>query len=161
VTPDLKWPNDLLVGPRKLAGVLAESVVEAGTAAVVVGIGLNLRWTAPPPADVAARAITLSEAAGRTVSRDALLRAFLAALGPLVDEWQTAPDKLLARYRAALATLGRRVRVETAGGALVGTARDVADDGALLVEAEDGAVHTLHAGDVVHLHDHGSAGSPR
>jgi BirA family biotin operon repressor/biotin-[acetyl-CoA-carboxylase] ligase len=141
--------------------VLAESVVEAGTAAVVVGIGLNLRWTAPPPADVAARAITLSEAAGRTVSRDALLRAFLAALGPLVDEWQTAPDKLLARYRAALATLGRRVRVETAGGALVGTARDVADDGALLVEAEDGAVHTLHAGDVVHLHDHGSAGSPR
>jgi BirA family biotin operon repressor/biotin-[acetyl-CoA-carboxylase] ligase len=90
-----------------------------------------------------------------------VLSAFLAALTPLIEEWRAAPEQLLARYRAALATLGRRVRVETARGALVGTARDVAADGALVVEADEGAVHTLHAGDVVHLHDHGSASSPR
>jgi BirA family biotin operon repressor/biotin-[acetyl-CoA-carboxylase] ligase len=162
VTPDLKWPNDLLVGPRKLAGVLAESVAASGAvAAVVVGLGLNVRWTAPPPDEVAARAISLSEAAGRAIPRDALLRAFLAALAPLLDEWRDAPDRLLARYRAGLATLGRRVRVATAQGELVGTARDVAGDGALLVVDEDGTVHALHAGDVVHLRDHGSEGSPR
>ncbi len=152
VTADLKWPNDLLVGDRKLAGVLAETVTEGGVVTgVVVGIGLNVAWTAAPPADVAERAITLSEAAGHAVDRDAVLRAYLAALGPLECRWRTDAAGLLARYRAELATLGRSVRVELADRVLIGVATAVTDDGALVVRADGGSDHVLHAGDVVHL----------
>ena len=151
VTPELKWPNDLVVGPRKLAGVLAETVVEAGAVtAVVVGIGLNLEWTSPPP-DVAERAITLSDAAGRPVARDVVLPVFLGALGPLSGEWRDDPIRLRSRYRRALATLGRAVRVELVDREVTGRATDISDDGALVVEDGAGTRHVLRAGDVVHL----------
>jgi BirA family biotin operon repressor/biotin-[acetyl-CoA-carboxylase] ligase len=153
VTPELKWPNDLFVGGRKLAGVLAETVVESGVVtAVVVGVGLNVTWTEPPPADVAERATTLSAAAARAVDREAVLQGYLAALGPLVHQWCADAGGLLARYRAALATIGRLVRVEQADGELTGVATGVTVDGALVVRADDGIDHVFHAGDVVHLH---------
>ena len=64
VNPELKWPNDLMVGERKLAGVLAEGVIDPddplSLSGVVVGIGLNVGWAEPPP-EVAARAITIEE----------------------------------------------------------------------------------------------------
>jgi BirA family biotin operon repressor/biotin-[acetyl-CoA-carboxylase] ligase len=152
VTPDLKWPNDLMIGPRKLAGVLAETAIESGAVtAVVVGLGLNVAWTAPPPPEVAARAITLAEAAGHPVFRDAVLAAYLAALAPLERLWREEPMRLLTTYRAELATLGTRVRVELADGTLVGVARDVTERGALVVRGDDRRDHVLHAGDVVHL----------
>jgi BirA family biotin operon repressor/biotin-[acetyl-CoA-carboxylase] ligase len=151
VTPELKWPNDLIIGPRKLAGVLAETVVEAGAVtAVVVGIGLNLEWISPPP-DVAERAITLSEAAGRPMARDVVLAAFLGALGPLSAAWRDDPVGLRARYRGALATLDRAVRVELVDRVVTGRAIGIGDDGALVVQDDAGARHVLRVGDVVHL----------
>ena len=88
VEPDLKWPNDLLSGDRKLAGVLAEGVAApddpSRLAAVVVGIGLNVGWDQPPP-EVAAGAVTLEELAGRP-GRPArrCSRVLLGALAPLL-----------------------------------------------------------------------------
>jgi BirA family biotin operon repressor/biotin-[acetyl-CoA-carboxylase] ligase len=137
--PDLKWPNDLLVNERKLAGILAESLVEGGSvAAVVVGMGLNVR-AAPPGA------ISATEAAGRGVQRLELLDALLAALSGL------DPTAVTARYRSELATLGRWVRVDRQGGIVEGRAVDVATDGRLLIEEADGARTEIAAGDVVHL----------
>ena len=106
--PDLKWPNDLLVGSRKLAGVLAEAV----PGAVVLGMGLNVAWP-PEPTDLA---ISASSVAGRPVGRDDLLDAYLDHLAGRLQQWEHDPAALHADYRAALATLGRAVRVELAGG---------------------------------------------
>ena len=125
--PDLKWPNDLLVDDRKLAGVLAE----ADLPAVVVGIGINVTWAPPGAACV-----------GPDADRDAVLSRFLHALDALYGRW----DEVAARYRDECATVGRRVRVELADETFEGVAEDLTPDGHLVV-----AGRVVHAGDVVHL----------
>lgn len=138
VTPEIKWPNDLLLGERKLAGILAESVIEAGRVeAVVVGMGLNVNWPSPSPVE---HAVALNHLTGGRVDRDVLLDALLAHLRT-VD---------VARYASQLATLGRPVRVELADRVLTGTAIAVDDDGALVVRTRTGT-ERVRAGDVIHL----------
>lgn len=134
VVPDLKWPNDLLVHGAKLAGVLAET---DGAGAVAVGIGLNVGWAPPGAARL-----------GDGVTRDEVLDAFLSSLG----EWLDRSDREVASaYRAACATLGRRVRVDLVDGeSFEGVAADVDDDGRLLVEV-DACLRTVDVADVVHL----------
>jgi BirA family biotin operon repressor/biotin-[acetyl-CoA-carboxylase] ligase len=129
VAPAIKWPNDLVVDGAKLAGVLAQS----GAGFVVVGLGLNVRW-APP------EAARLGDGIEPLDVLDATLRAF--------DE---LPRDLTLAYRARLATLGRRVRVELPGERLIeGVATDVYADGRLVVDAA-GTEHVIDTGDVVHL----------
>lgn len=145
VRPELKWPNDLMLGGRKLAGILAESVVAHGHVdAVVVGIGLNVNWPAEVPEEVAGVAVALNHVSGAPVDRDALLDALLRALAR--PDWSA----VAARYRASLATVGQLVRVELASGELIGDAVDVTDEGHLVVQA-GGRRHDVTAGDVVHL----------
>jgi BirA family biotin operon repressor/biotin-[acetyl-CoA-carboxylase] ligase len=144
VRPDLKWPNDLLVGPRKLAGVLVESVDDAA----VLGCGLNV---ATDPADLPDGATSLA-AEGAVVSREDLLDALLAVLARRLDEWTAADGDpsaggLRAAYLARCATLGRPVRVALPDGATrQGTASGVDAEGRLVV-----AGTAYGAGDVVHL----------
>jgi len=147
--PDLKWPNDLLADGRKLAGVLAEADLGSSGAvrAVVVGIGINVGAAAIPP-DLASTATACDVVAGRAVDRRGLLDAFLVHLGPRLD---TPDPELVADYRARLATIGARVRVERAAGSVEGIAVDVDDLGALVLEADSGETLTVSAGDVVHL----------
>jgi BirA family biotin operon repressor/biotin-[acetyl-CoA-carboxylase] ligase len=128
----LKWPNDVLVDGRKLAGILAQ-----GSAAgpIVVGVGVNVAWSPEGAARLGAEVSTLDVLT-------ALLRAF-DALPPAIDD----------RYRALLDTLGRRVRVELPVGELIGTAVDVELDGRLVVVDSCAITHRVDAGDVVHLRD--------
>jgi BirA family biotin operon repressor/biotin-[acetyl-CoA-carboxylase] ligase len=140
--PGIKWPNDLVADDRKLAGLLAERTDDA----VVVGAGCNVDWD-EFPSELAGTATACNLVAGRAVDRGALLDAFLVRLGDELD----AIDELPARYRGRLATLGRRVRVERASDTVEGTAVDVADDGTLVVRDDADTVHTITAGDVVHL----------
>jgi BirA family biotin operon repressor/biotin-[acetyl-CoA-carboxylase] ligase len=140
--PELKWPNDLLVGTRKLAGVLAEAV----PGAVVLGMGLNVAWP-PEPTELA---ISASSVAGRPIGRDDVLAAYLGHLAGRLEQWEHDPSTLHADYRAALATLGLAVRVELATGTIDGIAVDVAPDGQLVV-VSDGQQHLVSAADVVHL----------
>ena len=142
VAPELKWPNDLVVGDRKLAGLLAEREGDA----LVIGAGCNVEWEAFPP-ELAATATACNLEAGRSVDRDALLEEFLARLATGLDALEQVPE----RYRARLATLGRRVRVERMHDTLVGDAVDVTHDGALVVRRDDGTEELVIAGDVVHL----------
>ncbi len=132
VTPALKWPNDLVVGGRKLAGVLAQSG-GTGPDYVVVGIGVNIGW-AP---DDAARL-------GDGHDPGAVLEAMLGAYDEL-------PADITAEYRAALITLGQSVRVELTDSAVVGHALDVLPDGRLVVLDECGITHRFDTGDIVHL----------
>lgn len=137
----LKWPNDVLVGGRKVCGLLAE-VPAPG--AVVLGIGLNVSTTRPELPVGGATSLALEGAT--TVDRDTLLRALLRSLSAVLAE--AAPDA----YRALCATLGTRVRLELPGGGQVrGVAETVDDDGRLVV---DGRAYT--AGDVVHLQPGGA-----
>lgn len=136
--PAVKWPNDLVVGDRKLAGVLAEAAGEA----VAVGVGLNVSAGGPWPAG----AVAAEEVAGRPVAVDAVLDAFLSALAARHGRWEAVASD----YRRACATLGRVVRVELADGCFTGTAADVSDDGHLLVDV-GARLRTVAAGDVVHL----------
>jgi BirA family biotin operon repressor/biotin-[acetyl-CoA-carboxylase] ligase len=144
----LKWPNDVLVDDRKLAGVLVEvDIAGDGTLrAVVLGVGVNVNWDTVPH-EIAAIATACNLEAGRPVSRADLLVAFLRGL----EHRLRALDAVAAEYRGRLGTLGRQVRVELADGPLVGRAVDVDHAGRLLVEVDSGCIVDVAAGDVVHL----------
>lgn len=147
----LKWPNDLLAGEGKLAGVLAERAEDA----VVVGMGLNVSLRAGELPVPAATSLTLEKA--ENADRDPLLRAVLREVESHYREWVAAggdadASGLRAAYLANCATVGRQVRVELPGERILrGTATGVDAAGHLVVRAEDGAEETLSAGDVVHV----------
>lgn len=135
-TAALKWPNDVVVADRKLAGILAQRGTD-GT--VVVGLGLNVGW-AP---EGAARLADVATPAPAPTPRQVLARVLAA--------YDALPVDVHERYRDRLATLGRRVRVELPAGELVGTAVDVERDGRLVVVDECAISHRVDVGDVVHL----------
>lgn len=157
----LKWPNDLLVGEAKCAGVLAEAVpgAEPGQPpAVVLGIGLNvtLRADELPENPNGLPATSLQLAGAAATDRDPLLRALLRAVAEWYDRWRAAGGDAVASglrdaYLAVCGTLGREVRVLLPGGGeLTGTATGVDVDGQLLVGTGEGE-RRLAAGDVLHL----------
>jgi len=156
----LKWPNDVLAGGGKLAGILAEQSPDG--AAVVLGIGLNVAapdGIAPVPASaggLSPASLLGALPAGAVVSRAALLLDLLGQLEARYQAFQVAADPagsgLLAEYRARCATLGQPVRVLLPGDReLAGVARDVDAEGRLLVAAGDGAEIPVSAGDVIHV----------
>ena len=124
VEPVLKWPNDLLVGGSKLAGVLAEAEFDRGSlAAVVVGIGINVAWPGPPGAG--GTCLDERGRGGPPVDRTVLLDACWARWRPrrgLLDD--AAGRRALAdELRRRCATLGQPVRVIVAGGGVHGAGR--------------------------------------
>jgi BirA family biotin operon repressor/biotin-[acetyl-CoA-carboxylase] ligase len=145
VSPALKWPNDLVAGDRKLAGVLAETA--GNVACVVVGLGLNVHVPPDRPASLAGLAVDLDELAGRRVARDEVLDALLMELAPRYERLERVIDE----YRVRCSTIDRDVRVVRPDGDLFGRAVAVADDGSLVVVTADGESVTVAAGDVVHL----------
>jgi BirA family transcriptional regulator, biotin operon repressor / biotin---[acetyl-CoA-carboxylase] ligase len=156
VAARLKWPNDVLVGDRKLAGILAEQSPDGEV--VVIGVGLNVATPeqALPVSPTALPATSLL-VEGADVGREAVLTETLRSLEHWYLRFRADPDPvssgLLAEYRAACATLGRQVRVELpAGRVLAGVAEDVDASGRLLVRPADAASATaVSAGDVIHL----------
>ena len=142
----LKWPNDVLVGERKLGGILTEVV---GTG-VVVGIGLNVSLRAdelPVPT-----ATSLAIEGSAVVDRDPVLRELERRYVELARaSGDAGASGLAAAYREGCATLGRDVRVELPGPReIVGRAVDVDADGRLVLETDRGR-QTVAAGDVVHV----------
>ncbi|TDW69981.1 biotin--[acetyl-CoA-carboxylase] ligase [Kribbella pratensis] len=149
VPAQVKWPNDVLVEDRKLAGILLERI--EGPAAVV-GIGLNVTLRESEKPHEAATSLELEKAT--TTDRATVMAAVLRELASRYQSWVDAdgdPGAVLPEYRELSATLGRTVRVELPDGTfLEGTARDLADDGRLIVDSADGP-RPLAAGDVTHL----------
>jgi BirA family transcriptional regulator, biotin operon repressor / biotin---[acetyl-CoA-carboxylase] ligase len=130
--PRLKWPNDVLVDGRKLAGILLESRI-GPSPLVVLGIGVNLAQRVFPP-DLAERATSVRLATGRRVDADTLLTALLESL----DAWRTRLETegwvpIRERWCALTETLGRRVSIDDVQGIAV----DVDEDGALIVVEGD------------------------
>ena len=147
----LKWPNDLLVGGAKLAGVLAEAEFSGGAlASVVIGIGINVAW--PGPAGAGGTCLDDLGGTSPPVDRQVLLERLLGALAarrPLLDE-PSGRGALADEVRRRCATLGQLVRVVLPGEELTGLAAAIDDAGHLVVETASGP-RRVTAGDVVHL----------
>ena len=138
----LKWPNDVLLGGAKLAGILLE---RAGDAAVI-GIGVNLAWSP----ELAGRATGHLKTIGPAPGRDAFARELAAAFDRELDRWrQFGLEPILARWLAAAHPAGAPLAVHGADGSCVaGTFDGLEADGALRLRLADGAARVIHAGDV-------------
>lgn len=149
----VKWPNDVLIDDRKVAGILVERVETPDGPAAVVGIGLNVSLTEdelPVPT-----ATSLALVSGAEPDRAALLVDLLRSLREAYDAWQAGgPDAtvhLRSSYAAACVTVGREVRVAMPDGAdLVGRATGIDAAGRLVVTGPGGET-VVGAGDVVHV----------
>ena len=149
VNTDIKWPNDLLSGERKICGILAETVETPSGRAVIVGIGINLT-AAAYPAELSAMAISVAEAVGRAPERESLLAALLRALSrwySLLHEVD-GPRKVVAAWTTCSTyASGKAVQVANGEDVWQGITRGVERDGALRLETTDG-VKIVRAGDV-------------
>ena len=147
VAASLKWPNDVLVAERKVAGILAEAADDA----VVVGFGINvLQRLDELPVDTA---VSLASLTTDPVDRSIVLLAVLRAFEARYAAWLRADgdgEDLLAAYRAACSTIGTDVRVELDGETVTGTATGVDSHGHLVVQG-GGRERHIAAGDVVHV----------
>lgn len=150
ITVDVKWPNDVLIDGRKVAGILASAGsispgASDGPDFVVVGLGLNIAW-APEGA------ASLNEALGTDVGggmRDRVLAGILGRLDGLLED---SVEAVHDRYRAKLGTLGREVQAHLpTGEVLAGRALDVEADGRLVVLDACAVTHRLDVADIVHL----------
>jgi BirA family biotin operon repressor/biotin-[acetyl-CoA-carboxylase] ligase len=147
--PLIKWPNDVYLDGRKLAGILTEFTCRAERLDhVVVGVGLNVNLTAAQLAKLPAPAASLRAASGQAWDRALLMAAILGQADALYRRLMAGGRaELTQAYNARSWLQDRRVQVRDAGEVRVGLARGVADDGALLLE-ENGRIVTIHHGDV-------------
>jgi BirA family transcriptional regulator, biotin operon repressor / biotin---[acetyl-CoA-carboxylase] ligase len=145
ITCDLRWPNDVLIEDRKVAGILTH--VEGN--AVIAGIGVNVNHTAFPP-ELAAQATSLRIASGHRQSREALLVELLPAVddfcSTLMNEGKQAILEMFSH--ASSYVRGRRVSVDQESGLLTGTTAGLTPDGFLLVRGDDHREHVILAGGV-------------
>jgi BirA family biotin operon repressor/biotin-[acetyl-CoA-carboxylase] ligase len=147
---DLKWPNDVIVGRRKLAGILAEGLaIGAPDQAVVIGVGINVQPASYPP-EVAARATSLESELGRPVDRGLVLAQVLLQLWDRIALLEQRPGDILQAWRAASPNAaGTRVEWEGRHGVTAG----IDDSGALLVKTPD-RIERVISGDLKwDLHD--------
>lgn len=147
----LKWPNDLVVGDHKLAGLLAEVVDTGGGFAVVVGLGVNLTFEGPDHVD----ATSVRRETGLTIVPRALLDILLEELEDRRERLESDEGRAALRreYERALSTVGSLVRVELHDATFYGRALGVDDAGRLLVDV-DGDIKIVGVGDVVHVRLH-------
>ncbi len=147
---DLKWPNDLLIGGKKVGGILTEMHAEPGQVRfVIVGIGLNVNQE-KFPAEIAPAATSLRVASGHAQSRlellVRLLREFERDYNDFLSE---GPASVIERFaRASSYAQGKRVRVSNGKDTFTGTTAGVGPEGLLQVKRDGGQVTTVIAGDV-------------
>lgn len=140
----LKWPNDVLVGGRKLCGILAEAQQASdGSFRVVIGVGINhLLDREQLPVDHA----TSLALEGIDMTRAELEEKVFSNLHRRLEQWRASDPQLMADYRAACSSIGMDVRLDTPTGVVNGTVEKVLDDGRIRINGE-----TYSAGDVTHL----------
>jgi BirA family biotin operon repressor/biotin-[acetyl-CoA-carboxylase] ligase len=147
---DIKWPNDLLAGGRKLCGILAETAEGARGRAVVLGVGVNLKRGSFPE-EISDTATSVEEQTGRAPDAESLLAALTRALAARYETLHAhggAEETLREWQRHSTYAHGRRVRVALTRETFEGTTRGLDPDGALRVETGGGTIRTVRAGDV-------------
>lgn len=136
VTACVRWPNDVEVDGRKLAGILVET---AGDGRVVFGIGINTTGSAADaPGPIAHRVATLPDLVARSLGRERLLADLLPRLFGLLAEMAREPARLAARYRPLCCLSGKPIRVHVADRVEEGTCGGIAPDGRLILDTPAG-----------------------
>jgi BirA family biotin operon repressor/biotin-[acetyl-CoA-carboxylase] ligase len=147
IATDIKWPNDLLSGERKICGILAEAIETSAGRAVIVGIGINLTQNAFP-SELGNVATSVAEATGRQPEREGILTALLQSL----SRWYSAlsrPHEIISAWsvRSSYAT-GKLVQVSNGNEAWHGTTCGLEPDGALRLRTANDEIKLVRAGDV-------------
>ena len=152
----IKWPNDILVGQKKLGGILTELSAEVDQIKfVVVGIGINVNAIA---LQIPVEATSLKIETQKNFSRTEVLKGVLCSLEhwyEILKSQGSAP--VLKRWKELSATIGQRVRIKDKDGFIDGEAVDLADDGGLLIRKESGELIKRMAGDVEFLGNNGDS----
>jgi BirA family biotin operon repressor/biotin-[acetyl-CoA-carboxylase] ligase len=147
LAPALKWPNDVLISGRKVAGVLIDSELSGSEVKyALLGIGINVNFDIPEDSEIARIATSLKREAGRPASREDILAALFNEFEALY--LGTAPDAIRDAWRERLETLGREVTVTFRGTVHEGVAEDIGADGSLLLRRADGSQLVIEAGEV-------------
>jgi BirA family biotin operon repressor/biotin-[acetyl-CoA-carboxylase] ligase len=149
VATRIKWPNDLMIGDRKMGGVLTEVVAQSGTFATIVGLGLNVDL-ATDTEGVPDTATSLSVELGRAVAREPMLYSILERLDALLG----LPDPVFiqhlhARWETLLWRRQQQVRVDDGRAVVTGAAVGVSRSGALRLQIADGSIREVVVGDVL------------
>lgn len=152
VRPGIKWTNDIVLGGKKLAGILTEMAVEGETGALqylITGIGINVNHGPEDfPPELRDIAASLASELGRPVDRGNLCACVINALDEMYDVWLAGGGDYPARYRAGCLTLGKPVRLIRGGTAEEAFAEDLSEDLGLIVRHPDGSRETVTTGEV-------------
>lgn len=140
----LKWPNDVLINGRKVAGLLAEAKTVAGRRVALIGMGINVNVD---PADLPDGATSIAAELGADIVREQLALAILSALDDNLVAYREG-KRPTATWQSRLETIGQPVQVTQGDLRVFGTAVRVDDLGRLIVEDESGTLHAFAAGDV-------------
>ena len=147
LAPRIKWPNDVLLSGRKVAGILIETEFSGSEPRyALIGPGINVNFEIDPASEIAAIATSIKQELGADASREAVL----AALLNHIEALYTAPDPRAVReaWKSRLETLGRDVTLTFRGESFTGHAEDVDDAGNLILRSPDGSIRTFEAGEV-------------
>lgn len=154
LAPSIRWPNDVLVGGRKLGGVIAEAqAYRQEISQVIVGVGVNCNTSESEMQALRGEATSIGMELGRRIEISRVRLAILDSFSALYDRWKSGRD-LGQTWRQKVATLGSDVsiKLKSEEGAFSGTARGIDDDGNLIVSRGKGTM-TISAGDLEWLRE--------
>jgi BirA family biotin operon repressor/biotin-[acetyl-CoA-carboxylase] ligase len=148
VYTEIKWPNDVQLGGRKVSGVLIDAEVRGEEPALaLVGIGINVNFDPSTVVELRGIATSIRAELGRPVAREDVLIAVLDRLGALLDACERG-GSVREAWRARLNTLGRAIALRAGDRIERGRAVDVSEDGGLVLERADGTRQVFAAGEV-------------
>lgn len=157
--PAIKWPNDIIIDGRKVAGILAESALSGSRIDyAIVGVGVNIALDVSADPEIAGTAASLNQLAGAEVDRAELLRRILQYMDALYLDLHRRRSPI-PEWRRWLDTIGKRVTVAHYDTAQTGLAEDIDDAGNLILRTDAGNLLTLTAGDIT-LHPENPATPP-
>ncbi len=144
-----KWPNDVLINQKKVCGMLLESSSgESGIEKIVLGIGVNVNQQ-EFPRDLLTKATSLRNECGRTIDRTILVSIILEELENRYEQLSHfSPQQLLQEWKLKALLFGKKITVLESQSSYAATAIDIADDGGLIIQTEDGSKRKIFAGDV-------------
>ena len=150
VRPQVKWINDLVVGNKKLGGILTEMSVDKGMVEyAIIGIGINcLQKEGDFPPEISNLATSLFLASGKSIQTEVLIAAMVTALHKMDRILFSGKTQLMADYKAHCVTLGKEIQVIKGDEIRPGKACDLDEDGGLWVEFPDGSRETVSSGEV-------------
>jgi BirA family biotin operon repressor/biotin-[acetyl-CoA-carboxylase] ligase len=152
--PLIKWPNDILINNRKVAGILAEAVTDMDSVEfIVLGIGLNINNQIKDfPDEFRTRATSAMAECGAAISRAKVLQGLLKRLEYNYFLFTgNSFSQILDNIKNRSIVIGQEVRLDTVNGYLIGQAMDIDDNGFLLVRDQEGTIHTIMSGEITIL----------